>query len=204
MAQPCETIIPMRRRMIDRVAAISAEKYAAISGRINEHFEMRYECCLKDETDIAVQVKAALKKNRSEDVFRGSTGFGIHREDIALTLQGREMKLFASQGQIRTAALCMKLSQLELFRTETGETPILLLDDVMSELDMTRRTHLLREIEGVQTFVTCTDESDLDGCQNRRTYRVSLNESLTAEIREQYAGEAVAVEETEDEEPDFT
>lgn len=203
MAQPCETIIPLRRRMIDRVAAIAQEKYSAISGRPNEHFEMRYQCCLHQEQSIAAQISSSLKKSRQEDMFRGTTGFGIHREDIALTLQGREMKLFASQGQIRTAALCMKLSQLDLFKAETSETPILLLDDVMSELDMTRRTHLLREIENVQTFVTCTDESDLDGCQNRRTYRVTLTPTLTAAIQEQYAGTKVMNEE-EAEEPDFT
>lgn len=110
-------------------------------------------------------IRAELKKSRQEDIRVGGAGCGIHREDIGLSLMGRSMKVFASQGQIRTAALAIKLAQLETFRAETGETPILLLDDVMSELDMTRRTRLLREIEGVQTFITCTDESDLDGCR---------------------------------------
>ena len=73
------------------------------------------------------------------------------------------MRLIASQGQVRTAALALKLAQLRLFTEETGETPVLLLDDVMSELDMTRRTRLLGEIGGAQTFVTCTDESNLTG-----------------------------------------
>lgn len=82
------------------------------------------------------------------------------------------MKVFASQGQIRTAALAIKLAQLETFRAETGETPILLLDDVMSELDMTRRTRLLREIEGVQTFITCTDEATSTAAEKTELPRV--------------------------------
>ena len=124
-------------------------------------------------------------------MFRGSTTFGIHREDILLTLKGREMKVFASQGQIRTAALSMKLAQLEVFRGETGEAPILLLDDVMSELDMTRRTRLLEEISGVQTFITCTDESDLEGCRERRSYQVFMDGAGFGHVKEASAGEVV-------------
>lgn len=136
--------------------------------------------------------------------MRGGTAFGPHHEDLLLTLSGREMKTFASQGQTRTAALSLKLAQLALFRETTGEAPILLLDDVMSELDMTRRRHLLSELEGVQTFVTCTDESDLDGCGEHRSYRVSLNGTLTAEVLETQAGEEVPIEEPVTEDPDFT
>ena len=101
------------------------------------------------------------------------------------------MKVFASQGQIRTAALAIKLAQLETFRAETGETPILLLDDVMSELDMTRRTRLLHEIEGVQTFITCTDESDLDGCREKRSYRVWMDSDGEGHVQEESAGDEV-------------
>ena len=148
-------------------------------------------------------MRRALKQSRREDVLRGATGFGVHREDIALILNGRDMKLFASQGQIRTAALSMKLAQLDVFRQATGEAPVLLLDDVMSELDMTRRTRLLREISGVQTFVTCTDESDLDGCQERRSYRVSVGADGLAAVAETSSGQAVPSAE-DMAEPDFT
>ena len=104
------------------------------------------------------------------------------------------MKVFASQGQIRTAALSMKLAQLEVFRGETGEAPILLLDDVMSELDMTRRTRLLEEISGVQTFITCTDESDLEGCRERRSYQVSMDDAGFGHVQEASAGAKVSTE----------
>lgn len=202
MAQPCEIIIPLRRRMIAKVASIAGSKYDAISGREGEHFTMSYDACLKEDGCIAQQMRERLKQSRQEDVLRGVTCFGIHREDIALYLNGREMKLFASQGQVRTAALSMKLSQMEIFQQETGERPILLLDDVMSELDMTRRKHLLEEIQNTQTFVTCTDESDLEGCHERRSYRVSLAEGGEGCIEEIHEGEEVAA--AIEEEPDFT
>lgn len=134
MATPCQTIIPLRRKILSQVAQIAQEKYAAISGRSNEPFVMQYECCLPEEADPAATLRKRWQQSRRDDLFRGTTGFGIHREDIGLTLSGREMKLFASQGQIRTAALSMKLAQLEVYRANTGETPILLLDDVMLSL----------------------------------------------------------------------
>ncbi|MBQ8554658.1 MAG: DNA replication/repair protein RecF [Clostridia bacterium] len=192
MAIPCGTIIPLRRRMVQHTAFVAGEKYESISGRPHEVFSMTYDCCMADTEDIVSFAKDAWKKSRQEDVLKGSTSFGVHREDIALTLNEREMKVFASQGQIRTAALSMKLAQLEVFRGETGEAPILLLDDVMSELDMTRRTHLLEEIHGVQTFITCTDESDLDGCKERRSYQVSMSRDGYARLRENSSGEDFA------------
>ena len=197
MAAQCAVVIPLRRRMVAHTAFIAGEKYEAISGREYENFRMEYECCVPEGEDITAYAIDALKSARQEDVFRGSTSFGIHREDIALTLKGREMKVFASQGQIRTAALSMKLAQLEVFRGETGEAPILLLDDVMSELDMTRRTRLLEEISGVQTFITCTDESDLEGCRERRSYQVHMDDAGFGHVREASAGTEVAAQEDE-------
>ena len=92
------------------------------------------------------------------------------------------MRLFASQGQIRTAALAMKLSELSVFQDLAGEPPVLLLDDVMSELDLTRRTRLLDEIRGVQTIITCTDESDLAQREKYYPLHVSMNEQGFAQV----------------------
>ena len=175
MAIPCGIIMPLRDKLVKQLAKIAAEKYERISGRPNEMFRMTYQPCVSETSNPVPAIRTELKKSRQEDIRVGGAGCGIHREDIGLSLMGRSMKVFASQGQIRTAALAIKLAQLETFRAETGETPILLLDDVMSELDMTRRTRLLREIEGVQTFITCTDESDLDGCREKRSYRVWMD-----------------------------
>lgn len=197
MAAQCAVVIPLRRKMVSHTAFIAGEKYEAISGRENEQFHMAYECCVPENEDVAAYARETLRDNRQEDVFRAGTSFGIHREDIALTLKGRDMKVFASQGQIRTAALSMKLAQLEVFRGETGEAPILLLDDVMSELDMTRRTRLLEEISGVQTFITCTNESDLEGCRERRSYQVWMDDAGFGRVKEASAGEKVRQDEDE-------
>ena len=202
MAVPCETIVPLRRQFVRMTGDIAAMKYASISGRDMEIFSMVYQCCLTRDDQIAAQVRENLKQSRREDIARGSTSFGIHREDISLMLSDREMKVFASQGQIRTAALSMKLAQLEIFKRESGETPILLLDDVMSELDMSRRTRLLGEISGVQTFITCTDESDLEGCQEKRSYRVSAGDGFAA-IEESTSGENVSRETLMDDDLDL-
>lgn len=189
-----------RARIIAKLAALGADKYAAISGRGDETFRMSYRACTEAE-DFAPAAWAQLEKSRQEDSIRGFTSFGIHREEILLTLMGREMKLFASQGQIRTAALSMKLAQMALFREISGEEPILLLDDVMSELDMTRRTRLLQEISGGQTFVTCTDESDLDTCRDRRTYLVQLTPEGNATLTQTNHGSVM--EQAVPEEPNF-
>lgn len=194
MAAQAAIIVPLRRRMVARTAEAAQEKYASISGRPHERFAMKYACSVPDESDIAAFTLDMLRKSRQEDMFRSGTGFGVHREDISLTLNDREMKVFASQGQIRTAALSMKLAQLMVFRQETGEPPILLLDDVMSELDMTRRTRLLEEISGLQTFITCTDESDLEGCREQRSYQVSMSENGFAAVRENSSGDEVEKE----------
>ena len=97
------------------------------------------------------------------------------------------MKLFASQGQIRTAALSMKLAHIDLFHELTGEDPVLLLDDVMSELDMGRRKRLLNKISRVQTFITCTDESDLQLSERPQSYFVSLNSENLGHVEERYS-----------------
>lgn len=191
MATPCGIIMPLRDKLVKQLAKIAAEKYERISGRPNEMFRMTYQPCVLETSNPVPAIRAELKKSRQEDIRVGGAGCGIHREDIGLSLMGRSMKVFASQGQIRTAALAIKLAQLETFRAETGETPILLLDDVMSELDMTRRTRLLCEIEGVQTFITCTDESDLDGCREKRSYRVWMDSDGEGHVQEESAGDEV-------------
>ena len=201
MAEQGAVIHRYRKQMIEKLAVLAAEKYRSISGRDGEDFCMTYKDCT-GETDFVTEAKRQLAQSRQEDAFRGTTSFGVHREDILLTLMGREMKLFASQGQIRTATLSMKLAQMALFEEISGEIPILLLDDVMSELDMTRRTRLLKEISGGQTFVTCTDESDLEGCDERRTYLVKLQPDGIASVSQTNNGESV--DDAEDDEPDFT
>lgn len=104
-----------------------------------------------------------LKESLELDILRGSTSVGPQRDDILLEVNGINLRSFGSQGQQRTGVLALKLSELEFLRSETGEYPVLLLDDVMSELDGTRRERLLDFIgkEHIQTLLTATDAAYL-------------------------------------------
>ena len=99
----------------------------------------------------------ALEKNLEKDFKLGYTTVGVHRDEIDIFLNGVEVKNFGSQGQQRTAALALKLAELEVIKNRTGEEPLLLLDDVFSELDKERRKKLLKFTSKAQTIITCTD-----------------------------------------------
>ena len=108
-----------------------------------------------------------LKKTRDQDIYRKATGCGPHRDDISFFIGKENLKLFGSQGQQRTAALSLKLAEIELVRKKIGENPVLLLDDVLSELDRKRQHYLLNSIEGVQTLITCTGLEEFVGDRKR-------------------------------------
>lgn len=114
-----------------------------------------------------------LAASRELDIIRGTTNIGPHRDDIAFKINGLLLKNFGSQGQQRSVALALKLSQLEYVKQQIEEYPVLLLDDVMSELDESRRSHLLKFIDGrVQTFVTVNDRSLIPENINGAYYKI--------------------------------
>lgn len=122
--------------------------------------------------DITQSFEEALKKARDKELFRMSTQVGPHRDDVAFAINDRDVQTYGSQGQQRTTALSVKLAEIDLMKEETGEYPILLLDDVMSELDDSRQLHLLETIEGkVQTFLTTTT---LDHVKNKMTVEPAI------------------------------
>lgn len=108
--------------------------------------------------DIEAAFKRTLYKNRQEELRRGATLAGPHRDDIDILLNGENTKTYGSQGQQRTSVLSIKLAEIDLIREETGEFPVLLLDDVLSELDERRKEYLMDSIDGLQAFITCTDK----------------------------------------------
>lgn len=118
-----------------------------------ENLTISYESSAERDADGFYQ---HLERNRERDIRLGSTSIGPHRDDIALFLDGADVRSFGSQGQQRTTALSMKLAEFEMLKKETGQAPVLLLDDVMSELDGDRQKKLLQYIEENQTIVTCT------------------------------------------------
>lgn len=125
------------------------------------------------EKEQAVWFLARLNEMRQQDIARGSTGVGPHRDDLILSVNGQDLKVYGSQGQQRTGALALKLAELEFIKSETGEYPVLLLDDVMSELDASRREHLLAFIKNrIQTFITATDATYFPESFAGRKYRI--------------------------------
>ena len=172
MSDYAETIYRERFGHERFLSEMANEMYREISGREQETFQIQYRSYLKSERDGSPSLKEALRDCREEDMKNGTTSAGPHRDDLSLMLNSRNMKNYASQGQMRTGALSLKLAQLKVIQKVTGENPVLLLDDVMSELDPERRSNLLHILQDTQTFITCTDRSDLSDYIHYRTYQV--------------------------------
>ncbi len=121
----------------------------------------------------------SLANLRSAEVARGYSLAGPHRDDLEFLLNGRSMRLFASQGQQRTAVIALKVGIVQWVTDRTGEAPVLLLDDVLSELDPDRQRELSKLWKNVQIFVTSADPDrvlgDPKGPEERETVRVDLN-----------------------------
>ena len=97
---------------------------------------------------------------------------GPHKDDLVVDVNGVSAKTYGSQGQTRTAALSLKLAQREIFQEETGEWPVLLLDDVLSELDAKRQSFVLNRIQGGQVFITCCEEEKLEGLEGGKAFHI--------------------------------
>ena len=182
MAAPAAVIIRERRRVISLLSDIALDTYRRISDT-DETFRLSYHSSVKEETEIEETLCRLFRENREDDIRMGFTSVGPHRDDLSLTLNKNQMKQFASQGQIRTAALSMKLSQMQILRDLSGEEPVLLLDDVMSELDRKRRACLIGEISSFQTFITCADRDDVDCEKVQQVWSVSAADG-GAEVKE--------------------
>lgn len=149
-----ERIISAREAFLLRLDIIAAEKTKALTGD-KDSLKTRYQknCAVGEFAE-------RLQKNTDRDIYLGSTQYGPHKDDIIFSIDGKEVKQFGSQGQQRTTALAIKLAEIDLIQEETGESPILLLDDVLSELDEHRQKFLLESVAGLQSFITCTGVED--------------------------------------------
>ena len=168
------TIVAARHRFIEKLCPVAHENHLAISaGKERLHSAYQSQLDIARESQIAEQLQRLLAKSRDHDLKRGSTHIGPHHDDIALMVNGQDVRAYGSQGQQRTTALSLKLSELHVMREDTGEWPVLMLDDVMSELDPQRRRMLLRNLEGVQVLVSLTDINDLCGARAGAVFEVS-------------------------------
>lgn len=111
------------------------------------------------KNDLAAEYLACLENNRAEDIKAGFTLKGVHRDDLNAYVDGLYARDFASQGQHRSVALILKLAQAYILTEETDDPPVILLDDVLSELDPSRQEFVISKIDGMQVFITCCDEN---------------------------------------------
>lgn len=143
-------IIQTRKEFVEELNAIVYEIHKKISGN-------KEELVLKYEPDvIAENMEAQLEKCKEKDLRFGQTSVGPHRDDLCFMIKGIDVRKYGSQGQQRSCALSLKLSEIELVKKSIKETPILILDDVLSELDSNRQNFLLNSIHDIQTIITCT------------------------------------------------
>ena len=147
-------ILKNRKSSVNKLGEYVRETHRAISGG-TEEISIVYK-----ETVPETGIAETLKKLRERELFEGSCTAGPHRDDLEILLNGKDIRVFASQGQLRTLMLAVKTACLKILEESTGHTPVLLLDDVFSELDQTRKKNLLRTLKGIQTFITTADDAD--------------------------------------------
>ncbi len=154
------------RRLGEAASPIHREFTA---GGGEERLEVRYRTvstvtdCTASEQTIYGKILEHQRAHRQAEIASGSCLTGAHKDDLEIDINARPARSFASQGQTRTAALSIKLAEREIFLQETGEYPILLLDDVLSELDTRRQEFVLNRIGGGQTLITCCEDEQIAG-----------------------------------------
>jgi len=151
-------VISRRKDFIEKINVISHEIHDKISGG-KENLELKYEPSVYFEENLEENFYRLLLESRNDDIKNRTTGRGPHKDDMKIAADGIDLRKFGSQGQQRTAALSLKLSEIKIIEEETGEKPVLLLDDVLSELDNDRQTYLINSLGGNQLFITTTDIS---------------------------------------------
>ena len=154
LAQYGRQVIEYRTDFVKQLNEMIVGIHNQLSGG-KEHLEIFYEPNVETE-----KLEDALAKNRDSDLRQRTTGIGPHRDDISFIVNGIDIRRFGSQGQQRTAALSLKLAEIELVKYLVKDYPVLLLDDVLSELDGSRQEHLLAGIDHIQTMITCTGLED--------------------------------------------
>lgn len=169
LVQYGERVIREREKFVGRLNEIIGEIHQRLSGG-RETLVIHYEKNVEPE-----EFEARLTANRDRDLKLRTTQAGPHRDDLCFDIGGMDIRKFGSQGQQRTAALSLKLSEIELVKQEIKDTPVLLLDDVLSELDSSRQKYLLDGIHDIQTLITCTglDEFVENRFEINKVFRVS-------------------------------
>lgn len=172
-------IVRTRLRYLDALLPFARETYDKIS-KMKETLTLSYISCddkpyppgLSDLREIAGLLSEQLKKTRVSDLDAGWTHAGPHRDDLRVEINSLPARLYGSQGQQRSAVLALKLAEASELGAATGEPPVLLLDDVMSELDKTRQDYLLNSIGVSQVFITCCDPAAFSGLADGAVFEI--------------------------------
>lgn len=177
-----EFIIKRRKDFVERLAEKANLKHGLLTGG-KETLELCYETEAVDFENISESLKKIYLSLRERDIRLEYTSAGIHRDDIGIVAGGIDVRKFGSQGQQRTAVLSMKLAECGLHFENNGEYPVLLLDDVFSELDTDRQSALLKAADGMQTLVTCTEFDERLACGTYKLIKIGENKILTSEMK---------------------
>lgn len=162
LAEVAASIIISRRKFSENLSKLAQNQHKYLTVE-KEIISFNYDCSFQINDDskreelIENYVKI-LEKTLMRDITLGYTSVGPHRDDYDILINDKSLKIYGSQGQQRSAVLSLKIAEIELIYKETEEYPVLLLDDVMSELDDNRQRYLMDSITNVQTFITCTSD----------------------------------------------
>ena len=173
-----------RYTYVQRLRELAKEVYRGISQE-KEAFDLCYQAkgCPSDadlaSPDLEKVIAQAVREARREDLRAGSTTVGAHRDDLEITIDGKNVRSYGSQGQQRSAVLSLKLSECDLVRSLTGEEPVVLLDDVMSELDENRREYLLNHMGDRQIFITCCDPNYFRMLKTGKSFQIQGGKILS-------------------------
>lgn len=156
----------IRKKYIERLGEFLPIVYDGLSSG-KEKLQTGYISSCREEN-----LRQALITARKNDMFTGTTSVGPHRDDIEFKINGVSARSFGSQGQKRSVALALKLAEAEVINKVSGEYPVFLLDDVMSELDPERQNYILNHIKGIQSFITCCDPSNVERLKSGKIFEM--------------------------------
>lgn len=168
-------IINQRKKYIDALLPFAEEVYDGLSSgreKISLSISGAFEYNELQSEEIENELIALLEKNREKDKINRMTTAGVHRDDVLILINGKSARTYGSQGQQRSCVLALKLAEAALLKKMTGNEPIALLDDVMSELDEYRQDYILNQMKDRQCFITCCDANTILRLKKGKTFHI--------------------------------
>jgi len=173
LARLAVSVIRARRKYTERLEKAAGSIYQGISSQ-RETLSLKYQMGAVQDDDLSSQnIQNQLKQSRPADIAASATLIGPHRDDLALFINGIDVRDFGSQGQKRSCVLSLKLAESIIIEEATNQRPIVLLDDVMSELDPSRRDYILNSLTGKQVFITCCDTAYFRSLENGKCFHIA-------------------------------